>query len=392
MNTPKLTYAINANNEWVHVDSVPNGNKCGCFCPYCHKPLWAKHDGSVMQHHFAHAKDENCTVSHESALHILAKDIIKEKKAVMTPAYYPKRYTEQYEQTHENAEEYLYWEDYYFDFDELRTNQERDRFDPYWRLRFMNPRQLSFSEVIVEERDSANELQADCIGKGGDGTLYYIEIFVTHKVDKHKERKIQEGNINCLEIKIPKDFPLDRNKLTDYILNRTEGRKWIYYPYAESTIKNQIERAQRNDIIEQRKLCGRKEIPARLCENCEECLNQMDGFFREFLDEYKGRLSDWAYEVFTMTPKEIVNSNIVVRQNYHRESYVVIRNKAHLIYADSDKRKCAKTYRFFLELKDVCEEILSMASNHKDCPYYIATRQYGRKEYIFCKVRSKVIE
>ena len=92
-----------------------------------------------------------------------------------------------------------------------------------------------------------------------------------------------------------------------------------------------------------------------------------------------------------MTPKEIVNSNIVVRQNSRRESYVVIRNKAHIIYADANKRKCAKTYRFFLELKDECEDILSMASNHKDCPFYIATRQYGRKQYIFCKLRSKAI-
>ena len=27
MNTPQLTYEINANNEWVHIDSVPNGTK-----------------------------------------------------------------------------------------------------------------------------------------------------------------------------------------------------------------------------------------------------------------------------------------------------------------------------------------------------------------------------
>ncbi len=40
---PKITTALNAKNEWVYIDDVPqNGNQCDCFCPYCHAPLQAK--------------------------------------------------------------------------------------------------------------------------------------------------------------------------------------------------------------------------------------------------------------------------------------------------------------------------------------------------------------
>lgn len=31
--TRLLTHAIDADGKLVYVDDVPNGNKCGCFCP-----------------------------------------------------------------------------------------------------------------------------------------------------------------------------------------------------------------------------------------------------------------------------------------------------------------------------------------------------------------------
>ena len=44
---PKITIALNAKNEWVFIDDVPqNGNQCDCFCPYCHAPLQAKKRGT----------------------------------------------------------------------------------------------------------------------------------------------------------------------------------------------------------------------------------------------------------------------------------------------------------------------------------------------------------
>ena len=34
-----LTYALNAENQLVQVDDVPNGNACNCICPHCKKPV-----------------------------------------------------------------------------------------------------------------------------------------------------------------------------------------------------------------------------------------------------------------------------------------------------------------------------------------------------------------
>ena len=60
---PKITIALNAKNEWVFIDGVPqNGNQCDCFCPYCHAPLQAKKEGNKRQHHFAHMPDSECTI------------------------------------------------------------------------------------------------------------------------------------------------------------------------------------------------------------------------------------------------------------------------------------------------------------------------------------------
>lgn len=73
-----LTYAINAIGELIHVDDVPTGNKCDCFCPACKEPLIAKNQGTKRMHHFSHQSGTECDHAIESMLHILAKEKIRE--------------------------------------------------------------------------------------------------------------------------------------------------------------------------------------------------------------------------------------------------------------------------------------------------------------------------
>ena len=40
-----LTYALNKEGDLVHIDGVPNGNECECFCPHCMSELCAKNEG-----------------------------------------------------------------------------------------------------------------------------------------------------------------------------------------------------------------------------------------------------------------------------------------------------------------------------------------------------------
>lgn len=71
-----LTYAINANEDFVHVDEVPNGNSCGCKCPACGEPLMARNNGTRRKHHFAHRSGIDCKFAYETMLHRLAKEKI----------------------------------------------------------------------------------------------------------------------------------------------------------------------------------------------------------------------------------------------------------------------------------------------------------------------------
>ena len=55
-----FSWAENAEGKMVHVDTVPNGKRCGWICPNCHEQLVAR-QGEVNAHGFAHlSHDKGC--------------------------------------------------------------------------------------------------------------------------------------------------------------------------------------------------------------------------------------------------------------------------------------------------------------------------------------------
>lgn len=74
----RLKYAIDTTGKLIGVDDVPNGKKCGCFCPACKEPLMAKNQGNKRVHHFAHQSGTECAYAFESMLHLLAKEKIRD--------------------------------------------------------------------------------------------------------------------------------------------------------------------------------------------------------------------------------------------------------------------------------------------------------------------------
>jgi len=176
-----LTYAINQEGELVHVDSVPNGNECGCKCPNCGSNLCAKNggDGTKMIHHFAHQSGADCVGAVESALHKMAKDILLESKCVFLP----------------------------------------DRPDG------RNVGILHFDKIEVEHYDKDTGLRPDCIGYYGDKFLW-VEFKRTHAVDTDKKEKIISAHIDCIEIDL-NCCSLDPIKLKNFITNSSLGRMWI---------------------------------------------------------------------------------------------------------------------------------------------------------------------
>lgn len=266
-------YALGQEGMLVHVESVPNGKNCGCVCPYCGNELIAKNKGKYREPHFAH-KDDICTRFHETTLHQLAKEIIKEEKTVMLSAY-----------------------------------------------KSLKAEQVRFKEMEIEERKDVSSLQPDCAGATDDGIRIHIEIFVTHKVDERKKEKIEMNDINSMEIDIPDDFPQDREKLKDFIENHSDGRIWINYPLGEELIKlekQKVEQKRAQWYMENAKEWLRTPLE---CERCilnkskvfpwEKCLYHLPDI------EYKGELYVVCKNMYYKHDNQLGDDGLIPTKDSH---------------------------------------------------------------------------
>lgn len=181
-----LTYAVGENGHLVHVDDVPNGEVCGCTCPECSSKLIAKNKGQHNQHHFAHVGGSDCVGAVESALHLMAKEILSEGKKIMLPRY------------------------------PLQVGGVR-----------------LFQSVEVESYDKELSLRPDCVGDTA-GQKLWVEFKRSHEVDTDKAAKIKSAKIECVEIDI-NACPLDPLKMKEFLEESSENRQWIYFKGQESS-------------------------------------------------------------------------------------------------------------------------------------------------------------
>lgn len=181
-----LTYAVGAKGHLVHVDDVPNGEACGCTCPECRSKLIAKNKGQHNQHHFAHVGGSDCVGAVESALHLMAKEILSEGKKIMLPRY------------------------------PLQVGGVR-----------------LFQSIEVESYDKELSLRPDCVGDTA-GQKLWVEFKRSHEVDTDKAAKIKSAKIECVEIDI-NACPLDPFKMKEFLEESSENRQWIYFKGQESS-------------------------------------------------------------------------------------------------------------------------------------------------------------
>lgn len=175
-----LTYALRG-DALVHIDDVPNGNGCGCICPHCKRELCAKNGGSGESkvHHFAHLSGADCVGAVESALHKMAKDVMKETMCIQLPD---------------------------------RNDGKRGEL-------------LKLDRVEVEFYDKDTQLRPDCIGYYGDKVIW-IEFKRTHAVDAKKKGKIISKKIDCVELDL-NGCALKPDAVRKFITEDTEKRIWI---------------------------------------------------------------------------------------------------------------------------------------------------------------------
>ncbi len=166
----KLIRAKNASGHIVHIDKVENGLKCNCMCPVCNTTLIAR-QGEVRDNHFAHSNGKECITAPETALHLLAKEIIRENVKL-----------------------------------KLDKNKE-------------------FEYESTELEKKIQNFRVDAYVKNENSDLI-IEIFVTHSLENDKIKELKKDKTPILEInlsELPYDNPrneLEKEVLDNY-LNRT---------------------------------------------------------------------------------------------------------------------------------------------------------------------------
>ena len=188
-----FSWAENTTGHLVHVDSVPNGLKCGCVCPYCHEKLLARH-GQVNEHGFAHHSDNrgaNLKICYMVTLYKLAEQIIQTKKCIHAPSYYG-----------------------------------------IFKEKF-----LKFEDVKIDSSFEREDKQPDVIATTADGQQYLVEFVFRYKV-QHKQ-PIDYKNLSCLQIDLSNQT---LETLEDFLLHSNDGRQWlnneIYFSKIEGLYAN----------------------------------------------------------------------------------------------------------------------------------------------------------
>jgi hypothetical protein len=168
------------------------GLACGCLCPHCRSPLIARM-GTRVIHHFAH-QITDCGRALESALHRLGKTIITKRKELVLPEI-----TLEHPQT------------------------KRIR-------RISKAQRISFDQTF-EERPFRNGFIPD-ITLYQDGTLRFVEILVTHRVDRKKLLKIRAAGVSTIELDLRPALVAhmldDQAALETHIIESIENKKWLF--------------------------------------------------------------------------------------------------------------------------------------------------------------------
>lgn len=81
---PRSLFANDASGVCVHVSQVETSAK-GLTCPDCDTPVIAR-KGKSRRHHFSHKSGDDCRTAGETALHLMAKQIIAGGDALSLPA------------------------------------------------------------------------------------------------------------------------------------------------------------------------------------------------------------------------------------------------------------------------------------------------------------------
>lgn len=198
----KLPFGLK-DGQLVEVSAVEQGLACGCVCPACHAPLQAR-KGNKTTHHFAHdpkTRPEDCKSGYETALHMMAKQILEEHAQLVLPELF--------------LEEFM--------------------MSPYggeMKEKAFLTQKSAFDYDAVELEQCMGSYQPDAVVSDGQQQLL-IEIAVTHFVEDEKKQAIRKDKQMAIEIDLSKldRFP-DKEDLIHAVIIATNNKRWLSHPDA----------------------------------------------------------------------------------------------------------------------------------------------------------------
>lgn len=337
-----LQLAINETKELVSIYKVPNGIECNCKCPGCGIGLIAKNKGKSPNQalkpgqkiaHFAHAGPE-CTWANESAIHLLAKEVLERTKKFLLPGLV------------------------------------------YKGKKIAKRKLILFDKVLNEEKihEENIRLQPDIILIKNKKELY-IEFFKTHAVDITKVEKLKRINKSCVEVDINDIEPLHNGE------KNFEGMRMVLEK--EVISKSWLHNTQQEKLYEEHLQKKRKEEITIVEEKTETS--------RSFDNDFEEDIFDTNFAWPQMTEEELKNReknkerNLKWKQSLLKEGYMFLKTYKgrgdlwgyDLIYCPKAKEE----YRRVPINKDSCLK----------CPFFRANI-YGWKEgvYVACGYRNKL--
>lgn len=183
----------------VSPTEVESGRACNCTCPGCGSPLIAK-KGEQNVWHFAH-DGLVCANGAETALHLMAKQILADERRVQLPAV----------EVSISATDML---------GKLQTVSTI----------LLGPKDVRYH--VVELEVTKDNRRPDAVASGGDVSIEHrVEVFVRHAVDSTKATELFDQECACYEICL-NDVPIQTPiaELRDAVVASPHRIRWISYP------------------------------------------------------------------------------------------------------------------------------------------------------------------
>lgn len=234
-----LTWALNKDHLLTSITNVDRGSECGCFCPECGGKLTAK-KGVDNVYHFAHAFYSDCTGGVETAIHLLAKDVIANEMKIWIPEMEVSfcagfdRQSRPFKmpgKIHPNP--ILPRDNQYLKPNHVGYSPNNKPYVTYEKLISTKSFKSCFynvDSVEVEKKDHLSGIKPDLITVI-KGKKLFVEIANTHFVDDEKLARIRDRGIPTIEIDVSSIDTLDYDSLKHILLNPNDHAKWLFFSH-----------------------------------------------------------------------------------------------------------------------------------------------------------------